>query len=58
MYEENGTKYIRVVDYKSGTKNFVYSDVLYGLNLQMFIYLFTICNSGTKLNGKETSLKK
>ena len=43
VYENNGTKYIRVVDYKSGTKHFSLEDVLYGLNLQMFIYLFNLC---------------
>lgn len=50
-YEENGKKYIRVVDYKSGTKNFSCSDILYGINLQMFIYLFTVCDSDTKYSG-------
>lgn len=44
VLEKNGEKYIRVVDYKSGNKKFKLSDVLYGLNLQMFVYLFTICS--------------
>lgn len=44
VLEKNGEKYVRVVDYKSGNKEFRLSDVLYGLNLQMFVYLFTICN--------------
>ncbi|MCD7872211.1 MAG: PD-(D/E)XK nuclease family protein, partial [Clostridiales bacterium] len=44
MLEKNGEKYIRVVDYKSGNKDFKLSDVLYGLNLQMFVYLFTVCS--------------
>lgn len=44
ILEENGQKYVRVVDYKSGNKKFKLSDILYGLNLQMFVYLFTICN--------------
>ncbi len=44
VLDKNGEKYIRVVDYKSGNKQFKLSDVLYGLNLQMFVYLFTICS--------------
>ena len=44
VLEKSGEKYVRVVDYKSGNKEFRMSDVLYGLNLQMFVYLFTICN--------------
>lgn len=51
MYEENGKKYIRVVDYKSGEKDFKLSDILYGLNLQMFVYLFTLTNSDSEYSG-------
>jgi len=43
ILEKNNSKYVRVVDYKSGNKMFSLSDILYGLNLQMFVYLFTIC---------------
>lgn len=34
--------YIRIVDYKTGTKSFKLPDVLYGLNMQMLIYLYAI----------------
>ncbi len=34
--------YVRVVDYKTGTKNFSLSDVLVGLNVQMLIYLYSL----------------
>lgn len=51
-YTENGIQYVRVVDYKSGTKKFKLSDILYGLNLQMFVYLFTLCNDkNSKYHG-------
>ncbi|MBR2277991.1 MAG: PD-(D/E)XK nuclease family protein [Eubacterium sp.] len=51
VYEENGKQYIRVVDYKSGNKEFSLSDILYGLNLQMFIYLFTLAQSDSEYSG-------
>ena len=48
LYREHGTSYLRVVDYKSGNKLFQLSDVYYGLNLQMLVYLFTIWQNGGK----------
>lgn len=51
VFDENGKRYVRVVDYKSGTKKFALSDILYGLNLQMFIYLFALCQSNHELSG-------
>lgn len=55
-YTENGIQYVRVVDYKSGTKDFVLSDILHGLNLQMFVYLFTLCESDNVLSGVEAGV--
>ncbi len=48
VMDKDGIKYLRVIDYKTGTKKFKLSDILYGLNLQMLLYLYSI-----KLNGKE-----
>lgn len=47
-------KYIRVVDYKSSGKDFSLSDVVQGLNMQMFIYLFALWQNGGDKYGEFT----
>lgn len=42
LYEEGGKTYVRVVDYKTGQKDFDFTDILYGAGLQMLIYLFAL----------------
>lgn len=37
--------YLRIVDYKTGTKKFRLSDVLVGQNMQMLLYLYTMLKS-------------
>ncbi len=34
--------YIRIIDYKTGAKSFKLPDILFGLNLQMLIYLYAV----------------
>lgn len=34
--------YIRIIDYKTGSKSFKLPDILFGLNLQMLIYLYAV----------------
>ena len=46
VMEKPSGKYIRVVDYKTGSKDFKLSDVLYGLNMQMLLYLDTVWKNG------------
>lgn len=44
--EKDGKTYIRIVDYKTGSKVFNMAEAIEGINLQMLIYLFSICQNG------------
>ena len=52
--DADGISYIRVIDYKTGTKEFNINDLIYGLNLQMFIYLYAISENGGERYGEIT----
>ena len=43
--------YFRVVDYKTGKKDFDYCDIYNGVGLQMLLYLFALERRGEKLLG-------
>lgn len=48
MMKTEDRNFVRIIDYKSGTKSFDLSDVFCGLNMQMLIYLFSIWKNGTE----------
>ena len=50
-WQEDGRNYFRVVDYKTGKKDFDYCDVFNGLGLQMLLYLFALEQEGEILLG-------
>lgn len=52
MEAENET-FVRVIDYKTGAKRFALRDVLYGINMQMLIYLLTIWKNGEARYGAQ-----
>jgi len=47
-----GNTYYRVVDYKTGRKDFDYCDVFNGVGLQMLLYLFALRDSGDEMLGE------
>ena len=51
-WEHNGNDYYRVVDYKTGRKDFDYCDVFNGVGLQLLLYLFALQECGTDVVGQ------
>lgn len=49
----SGKTYLRVVDYKTGQKDFDYTDVLSGMGLQMLIYLFALTREAARYYHRE-----
>lgn len=51
MTDEDGKTYLRVLDYKSGGKDFKLGDVVSGLNIQMLAYLMCLFENGKERYG-------
>lgn len=45
LLKRDGQVFVRVVDYKTGSKVFSLDDVAHGINVQMLLYLFTLCRN-------------
>jgi ATP-dependent helicase/nuclease subunit B len=46
VFEKDGKKYIRIIDYKTGKRTLSENDVKNGFEMQMFTYLFSACQNG------------
>ena len=52
-WKQHGNDYYRVVDYKTGKKDFDYCDVFNGVGLQLLLYLFALQESGKQVVGEQ-----
>lgn len=51
LLRDGEKEWVRVVDYKSGGKTFSLGNLIYGLDMQMLMYLFSITEPGAKLSS-------
>ncbi len=52
ILDYNGKSYVKIIDYKSGQQKLNLSDLYYGLQLQLALYLDAFINSYKKISGK------
>ena len=57
IFRRENEIYIKIVDYKTGSKKFSLSDIEKGLNTQMLLYLFALCNSKSKVLEEQLDYK-
>ncbi len=53
----DGKAFVRVVDYKTGSKTFDLHELTMGLNMQMLLYLYTICDYPQRLSADVQALQ-
>lgn len=48
VYENDGEKYIRIIDYKTGAHSFNLQNVIFGIDMQMLLYIFALTEKDSK----------
>ncbi len=51
ILDDGGNKYVKIIDYKSGSTSFDMSDIFFGMQLQLILYLDAIIQNGRELFG-------
>ena len=49
ILDQDGRKYVKILDYKSGTKSFRLRDIYYGMQLQLLLYMEAFLETGEKI---------
>lgn len=57
IMDANGNKYVKIIDYKSGNKKFDITDIYYGMEMQLIVYLNNIVKRGGKYFGIDKNTK-
>lgn len=52
-YRADGNSYVKIIDYKSGKKDFNLSDIYYGLQLQLLLYMDAFLKTGKVITHDE-----
>ncbi len=50
----DGKAFVRVVDYKTGSQDFDINKITQGVNMQMLLYLYTLCDCPRRLAATDT----
>ena len=45
VFQTDGKAYLRIIDYKTGSKEFSLTDIWYGMSMQMLLYLYALCSA-------------
>lgn len=58
VFKSENSVYIKVVDYKTGSKQFSFEDIKKGLNTQLLLYLFAVCHSNSAVLRKKLGVSE
>ena len=49
LLDKNGEKYVKIIDYKSGDKKFDITDIYYGMQMQLLVYMGALLKRGDQI---------